>query len=95
MKVSREEVLHVAELSQLNLEEAEVEQFQEQLSQIIDWQEKMNQLDLKGLDPMIHVQDMKNVSREDQEVPSLTKDETFKNAPAVEGDYFKVPRIIE
>lgn len=95
MKVSREEVLHIAELSQLNLEEDEIEQFQHQLSQIMDWQEKLNQLDLEGVEAMIHVLDMKNVSRGDQEKHSLSREETFKNAPAVEGDYFKVPRIIE
>ena len=95
MKVTKEEVLHVAKLSQLEIDENEVGMYQEKLSQILDWQEKLDQLNLEGLSPTVHALDMENVTREDKPQKSLTNEEALKNAPDIEGNYFKVPRIIE
>ena len=95
MKVTKEEVLHVAKLSQLEIDENEVGMYQEKLSQILDWQEKLDQLALEGLSPTVHALDMENVTREDKPQQSLTNEEALRNAPEREGSYFKVPRIIE
>ncbi|ACB84059.1 Asp-tRNA(Asn)/Glu-tRNA(Gln) amidotransferase subunit GatC [Natranaerobius thermophilus] len=95
MKVSKEEVLHVAKLGQLDLDQEEVEMFQDKLSQILEWQEKLDELDLEGLEPTAHALERRNVTREDQVHNSLTNDKALENAPETEGNYFKVPRIIE
>ncbi len=95
MKVSKEDVLHVAKLSQLDIAPEEVEMFREQLTQILDWQDKLNELDLTDMNPTAHVLEMNNVMREDETRPSLSVKEALNNAPDKEGSYFKVPRIME
>ncbi|OWZ84734.1 Asp-tRNA(Asn)/Glu-tRNA(Gln) amidotransferase subunit GatC [Natranaerobius trueperi] len=95
MKVTKEDVYHVAKLSQLEIDENEVEMFKDQLSQILDWQGKLDELELEGLFPTVHALNMKNVTREDKERPSLSNEKALENAPEKEGNYFKVPRIIE
>jgi len=95
VKVSKEDVLHVAKLSQLDIAPEEVEMFREQLTQILDWQDKLNELDLTDMNPTAHVLEMNNVMREDETRPSLSVKEALKNAPDKEGSYFKVPRIME
>ncbi len=95
VQVSREDVLHVAKLGQLQLNGEDVDMFQDKLSQIIEWQEKLDELDLEGLEPTVHALQRSNVTREDVETGSLSNDKALENAPDSEGNYFKVPRIIE
>ena len=91
MAISRDDVLHVARLARLELSDAEVERFQEQLSAILDAVSKVQELDLADVPPTSHPLDVVNVWREDEPRPSLTLDEAFANAPGREGDLFRVP----
>lgn len=95
VQVNKEEVLHVAKLGQLQLKDEEVDMFQDKLSQILQWQEKLDELDLDNLEPTVHALQRNNVTRQDVEAGSLTNDKALENAPDSEGNYFKVPRIIE
>ena len=90
MSISREDVLHVARLARLELSEAEVERFQEQLSAILDAVSKVQELDLEGVPPTSHPLDVVNVWREDEPRPSLSVEEALANAPDRDGDLFKV-----
>ena len=91
MTISREEVLHVARLARLELSDAEVERFAEQLSAILEAVGKVGELDLSEVEPTAHPLDLSNVWAEDQPRPSLSVDEALANAPDREGDSFRVP----
>jgi aspartyl-tRNA(Asn)/glutamyl-tRNA(Gln) amidotransferase subunit C len=91
MSISREDVLHVARLARLELSEAEVERFQEQLSAILDAVSKVQELDLTDVPPTSHPLDVVNVWREDEPRPSLPLEEALANAPERDDGFFKVP----
>jgi aspartyl-tRNA(Asn)/glutamyl-tRNA(Gln) amidotransferase subunit C len=91
MSISREDVLHVARLARLELSDAEVERFQEQLSAILEAVSKVQELDLGDVPPTSHPLDVVNVWREDEPRPSLPLEDAFANAPARRDDLFEVP----
>lgn len=95
MPVSREDVEYVAKLARIELTEDERDTLTSQLSSILGHIEKLNELDIEGVEPTFHVLDVTNVFREDEVRPSLPTEETLKNAPARDGDFFKVPKILE
>ena len=91
MAITREEVLHVAQLARLELTDEEVERFRDQLSAILEAVSKVSELDLEDVPPTSHPLDLVNVLRPDEPRPSLSLDEAFAHAPEREGDAFRVP----
>ncbi len=87
------DVEHVAKLARLELEEDEKPKFARELSDVLKHVEMMNEVDTKGVEPMNHSIDFSNVMREDIECYEQTRDELMANAPDVESDFFKVPKI--
>ncbi len=94
MAISREEVLHVAALARLALTEDEVERLTEELGKIVDAVGIVSELDLDDVSPTSHPLDAVNVWDEDEPHESLRLDEVFANAPAREGDLFRVPPTV-
>ncbi|MGD0216146.1 MAG: Asp-tRNA(Asn)/Glu-tRNA(Gln) amidotransferase subunit GatC [Desulfobaccales bacterium] len=94
MALTREEVLHVAELARLSLSPEEIELFTLQLNEILEYVEKLQELDTSGVAPLAHVIPLSNVFREDQARECLPLNEALQNGPAQEDGYFLVPRII-
>lgn len=95
MKISRDEVQYIANLARLRLNETEMERFASQLSNILDYMEKLNELGTDNIEPTSHVIPLKNIMREDIETGSLPLEDTLLNAPDKKGNFFRVPRIIE
>lgn len=91
MAISRDQVLHVAELARLALTEDEVERLGEQLNAILDAVSKVSELDLSEVEPTSHPLDLVNVWREDDPRPSLPLDVALANAPEDEDGHFRVP----
>jgi aspartyl-tRNA(Asn)/glutamyl-tRNA(Gln) amidotransferase subunit C len=91
MAISRDDVLHVARLARLELSDAEVERFQEQLSAILEAVSKVQELDLADVPPTSHPLDVVNVWRDDEPRASLPVEEALANAPDSQDDMFKVP----
>jgi aspartyl-tRNA(Asn)/glutamyl-tRNA(Gln) amidotransferase subunit C len=91
MAITREEVLHVAKLASLELTEDEVERLTGELSAILEAVSKVSELDLADVPPTSHPLELVNTWAEDEPRPSLSLDDAFANAPAREGDLFKVP----
>ncbi len=91
MAISREQVLHVAKLAELDLTEGEIERFGEQLNAILEAVGKVSELDLADVPPTSHPLSVVNVFARDEPRPSLSLDEVFANAPVREDDYFRVP----
>ncbi len=95
MRITREEVEHVARLARLELSQAEKATMTTQLDAILGYIAKLNELDTTHAEPTSHVIPMVNVFREDQVQPSLPRDEAMANAPDRIEEFFRVPRIIE
>ena len=95
MKLSREEVLHIASLARIELKEEEVEKFREQLSEILTFVEKLNELNTEGIDPKLSVIPPENVLRDDVPGLSLPREKVFMNAPETDGEYFIVPKVVK
>lgn len=87
------DVEHVAKLARLEIAEEDKPKFARQLGDILKYVEMMNEVDTTGVEPMNHSIDFSNVMREDVENYEVTKEELMANAPDVEGDFFKVPKI--
>jgi len=91
MAISREQVIHVAELARLALTEDEVERFTEQLGAILEAVGKVSALDLAEVEPTSHPLELMNVWRDDEPRPSLSVEDALANAPDAEGGAFRVP----
>jgi aspartyl-tRNA(Asn)/glutamyl-tRNA(Gln) amidotransferase subunit C len=99
VKISREDVLRVAELAYLDLSEAELETYRAQVDEILEYIGKLNELDTSNVEPMAQVladeQSADATLREDVEVPCHAAAEVLKQAPDPEPPYFRVPKVIE
>jgi len=95
MKLTREEVQRVATLARLRLTTEEETRLTEQLDKILQYMETLNQVDTAHVEPLAHVVDIVNAFRADEVKCGTNADALLSNAPAKEGTFFKVPKIIE
>ena len=95
MKLSREEVLHIALLARLGLTETEVEKFREQLSNILENFEILQQVDTSGVPPTAQSIALQNVLSDDEVASSLPQSQVLANAPQREENFFKVRAVQE
>ena len=94
--IDKKIVKRVALLSRLELSESELELYSRQLASILSYINKLNEADTRDVQPTSHaLATLKNVFRKDMLRPSLSADDALKNAPAKEGRFFKVPKVIE
>ena len=94
MSITRDEVAHLARLARLALSDAELDHLAPQLGQILSAVAQVQVVAAEGIPPTSHATGLVNVFREDVEVPCLTPEEALDQAPAVEQQRFKVPRIL-
>jgi aspartyl-tRNA(Asn)/glutamyl-tRNA(Gln) amidotransferase subunit C len=92
--IEKKDVEYVAWLARLELSDEEKEKFTRQLGQVLEHAERVKSLDTEDVEPTSHVIKLKNVMREDEVKPCLSREEALSNAPRVEDGYFVVPRII-
>jgi len=95
MKITRKEVEYVAHLARLELTPEEAEQFTGQLGQILEYFDKLKELDTTSIQPTSHAIPMANAFREDQAKESYDQETALKNAPDKQDGFFRVPKIIE
>ena len=95
MAIDKDAVDHVARLARLALTDDERERMSGELSVILAHVEKIQALDLDGVEPTAHAVALENVMRPDAVTPSLSQEDALRNAPEREDDRFKVPRIVE
>jgi len=95
MKLSREEVVHIAALARMGMSEAEIEKAREQLSNIIENFEVLKEIDTTNVPPTAQSINLQNVMREDVARDSLTAEEVLANAPDREGELFKLRPVLE
>ena len=94
MAITKIEIERIAKLAKLKFTDDEVEELTHQMGEIIEYVNKLNELDLKDVPPTYHVLDIKNVMREDEIKEGLTQEEALINAPAKHGGFFSVPKVI-
>ena len=99
MKISREDVLRVAELAYLELSEAELATYRAQIDEILEYIGKLNELDTANVEPMAQVladdQTADATLREDVVMPCAVAQDILRQAPDPEAPYFRVPKVIE
>ena len=95
MKLTREEVLHIARLARLGLTEEDVGKFREQLSNILENFEILQQVDTAAVPPTAQPLALQNVMRGDEVTPSLVPEDILANAPHREGNCFRVRAVLE
>ena len=89
------DVGYVAELARLELTDEEKSVFQPQLENIVKYVEKISEVDVEGVEPMMHGRTLVNAFREDEVRPSLAAETALANAPARVGDEVLLPKIVE
>ena len=95
MRLTPQEVDHIALLARLDLSPAEREREAAELSQILDYFEKLKELDTEDVEPTSHVMPVVNVLRADESRPSLAREAALANAPEQAAGMFQVPRVVE
>ena len=93
--MKKERVKKLSELARLELSEEELEQFAEELGGILEYVNKLNELDTDKVEPAAHIMEQRNVLREDEVKKSLERDEILKNAPEKKDGQFVVPKIMD
>jgi aspartyl-tRNA(Asn)/glutamyl-tRNA(Gln) amidotransferase subunit C len=95
MKLSQEKVQHIASLARLALSDQEVARYQEQLSAILAYFERLQELDTEAISPTATVLPLRNVMRADEAKPSFDRESILANGPAAEEGCFKVQTVME
>lgn len=95
MSIDPKQVRHIARLARLSMSDEELDAMGSDLSDILAYIEKLDELDTSDVEPTSHVLDLTNVFRSDEQRPSLPADEALSNAPDRSGSFYRVPKIIE
>jgi len=95
MKLTLAEVEHIAELARLSLSDEEKARYQEQLSAILDYAERLQTLDTSSIPPTATVLPLRNVMRPDEPRDSMSREDVLANAPQVEADSFRVRAVMD
>lgn len=94
--IEKDKVEKIAKLAALELNQAEIDTFTKQLSEVIDFNvEKLNQVDTEKVEPLLNVSGLTNSTREDLPEPSLSNDSALSNAKETHSGFFKVKQILD
>lgn len=95
MKLTREQVAHIAELARLALTEEELALYREQLSAVLEYAERFQELDTDAISPTATVLPLRSVMRPDEPGPSMARDDVLANAPEAAEGCFRVQAVLE
>ena len=92
--ISKDDVLKLAKLSMLELNDEQLKRFTRELDEIVKYVEQLQSVDVEGLEPTFQVTGLTNITRPDEVEPFETTDELLKNLPDRDGNYIKVKRVL-
>ena len=95
MKIDKNTLRKIAHLGRLELDPKHEESMTKSLTSILDWVEKLSEVNTENVEPLIHMSEEVNVFREDVVKPHLEHEKGLKNAPKKDQDYFRVPKVLE
>ena len=95
MEVNNKLIQDIAKLSKLKFDDSAEEKMKVDLEKMIDFVDKLNEIDTEGVDPLIYMSEEVNVLRKDKVTEETSQEDALKNAPEKDSDYFKVPTIFK
>ena len=95
MNIDKDTVKKIAHLARLEFNEKQEQELAVEMSKILGWMEKLNEVDTSTTAPLIHISTELNVMREDEVNNTLSHDRALKNAPKKDSNYIRVPKVIE
>lgn len=95
MKINRDVLDKIAHLARLEFDEKDAGKMMEDMTAIVNWVEKLNEVDTEGVEPLTTMSHEVNSLREDEVKAHLDREEALKNAPKKDSDYFRVPKVLE
>ena len=95
MKIQEETVQQIAHLARLKFEGDEIKAIRQDLSNMIDFMDKLNELDTSDVEPLVFMSEEMNVLREDIAENTITVSEALRNAPKKDSDYFRIPKVLD
>lgn len=95
MSVTKKDVVKIAELARLQFNDHELEEFTQDMNEILKYMEKLNELDTENVEPLSHPNETTNVFRNDELKQSITTEDALKNAPDKDEKFFRVPKVIQ
>jgi aspartyl-tRNA(Asn)/glutamyl-tRNA(Gln) amidotransferase subunit C len=95
MSIDKSTVQRIAELSKLRFDEASQEAILQDMNRMLDFVEKLSEVDTEGIEPLVYMLDEKPTVRLDKVVQTITQAEALKNAPDADSDYMKVPKVMK
>ena len=95
MKINDEMIEHLAHLARLSFIPQEKEELKHDLERMIEFVEKLKEVNTEGVEPLLYITGTENVLREDEMKQTITKQEALLNAPLADGNFFKVPKVIK
>lgn len=95
MKVNNKLITELSQLARLNFDKKTIEEIKSDFEKILNFVNKLSEIDTKGVDPLIYLNDEINMLRDDKKRNELTQEDALKNAPNKDSDYFKVPTVLK
>ena len=95
MEVNNKLIQDIAKLSKLKFDDSAEEKMKADLGKMLDFVDKLNEIDTEGIDPLIYMSEEVNVLREDKVTEETSQEDALKNAPEKDSDYFKVPTVLK
>lgn len=95
MKLDTKDVERLAHLARLEFSDKEKKEMLGDMNKMLSFVDKVNELELEGVEPLIYLTEEENVLRKDEVKKQVTKDEALKNAPDKDTDYFRVPKVLK
>ena len=95
MEVNNKLIQDIAKLAKLEFDEKSTEEMKGDLEKILSFADKLNEIDTKGVEPLIYMSDEVNVLRADEITEETSQEDALKNAPQKDSDYFKVPTVLK
>ena len=95
MEINNKLIQDIAKLSKLKFDDSAEEKMKADLEKMLDFVDKLNEIDTEGIDPLIYMSEEINVLREDKVTEETSQEDALKNAPEKDSDYFKVPTVLK
>lgn len=94
MEITNDLVNHIANLAKLEFHDNEKEAIRQDMSKIVKFMSKLNEVDTENVEPLMFMSHEINVLREDEPQATITKEQALKNAPKKDSDYFRIPKVL-
>lgn len=95
MSTDIQTIRKLAHLARLEFDQTKEQEMLKDLNQILDWMEKLRELDTSAIEPLTHMSEEVNVLREDKAFNAVTHEQGLRNAPKKDSDYFRVPKVLD